>query len=258
MDETELRMVLDRAGSPYSDPVAVEAPLEIRVEDRSIGVLMRTPGNDLELAAGFLHTEGIIEDRSDLSALDHLPGDPDRNTVIARLAAGVEAHLEAIERATRERFASSSCGVCGKASIDRILLSSPPCVGFDPDERMLTGLPAALEAAQDAFRATGGVHGAALVSPSGNFDVLREDIGRHNAVDKVIGWRLLQAAHQAEPRLLLVSSRAGFEIVQKASMAGIGCVVSIGAASSLAIDLAAERGMTLIGFLRADRHTRYV
>lgn len=239
-----------------TDQLVVEEPLEIRVEDRSVAVLMRTPGHDLDLVAGFLRTEGIIDDRDDLSALAPLGDGDQANTVVARLSAGVEAHLAALEQATRELYATSSCGICGKASIDRLVVAAPAPVPVHLDDARILALPAALEAAQEAFAATGGLHGAALVAGDGSLRLCREDVGRHNAVDKVVG-AALRADLDLTGHGLLVSSRAGFEIVQKAVVAGLGAVYAVGAATSLAVDLAAERGLPLVGFLRADRFTRY-
>ncbi len=228
------------------------------MEDRALTVTMRTPGDDLDLAAGFLFTEGVIDGADDLLALAHLPGDADGNTVVAHLAGGVQAHLEAIERATRELYATSSCGICGKASIDRIHLAAPTLTRtFDPDPQVLLTLPDRLRAAQEAFSRTGGLHGAALCNPDGLVEVAREDIGRHNAVDKVLGHRLRAAAVPIDDRILVVSSRAGFEIVQKARMAGVSVVAAMGAASSLAVDLAQESGLVLVGFLSDRRFNRY-
>lgn len=246
------------AGVPDVDLLVVEEPLEIRVEERSIAVTMRTPGSDLELAAGFLLSEGIIDGSDDLLSLAHLPGDPDGNTVVARVAGGVEAHLEAIERASRELYASSACGVCGARSLDRVeLLASFPVGRVEVAPDVLVRLPDALRSHQAAFAATGGLHGAALVAPDGTVEVVREDIGRHNAVDKVLGWRLREDSLPVHDRVLVVSSRVGFEIVHKARVAGVGAIAAIGAASTLSVDLAERAGMTLIGFLRADRWIRY-
>lgn len=240
-----------------TDVLAVEEPLEIRVEDRSVAVTMRTPGDDLDLAAGFLCTEGILDGADDLHALDHLAGDPSRNIVVARVAGGVEAHLEALTRATREFYATSACGICGKTSIDRIAALAPTQrpSGRVPTDAVLATLPARVVG--PAFRATGGLHAAALVDFEGVLEVLREDIGRHNAVDKVIGWRLRQDRLPLHDRVLVVSGRTGFEIVQKAAMVGIPVICGIGAASTLAVDLARGFGMALYGFLREDRWTRY-
>lgn len=259
-------VVATRSARVYPDPtpveetVAVEEPLEIRVEGQSIAITMRTPGHDRELAAGFLFTEGVIDGPDDLTALAHIdqPGDRRGNTVEARLAGGVEAHRASLEQATRALYATSSCGICGKASIDRLTVH---CVDraptFQPDPALVGALPERLLTQQPGFARTGGLHGAALFTPDGSLEVAREDIGRHNAVDKVLGWRLLQDRVPVDDRILLVSSRAGFEIVQKARVAGVSCVVAVGAASSLAIDLARAGGMSLFGFTRPDRHVRY-
>jgi FdhD protein len=219
---------------------------------------MRTPGHDVALAAGLLLSEGIIDDHSDLSALGHLPGDPDENTVIARFAAGVEAHAEAIERARREGFTSSACGVCGRAAIDHALLGAREIRPAPLSPDLVATLSEALRAAQTAFAQTGGVHAAALVSPDGLLHHVHEDVGRHNAVDKALGAALLDdTLFSSPPWALLVSSRAGFEIVQKASAAGIGAVYALGAATTLAVDLAEARGIALTGFLRPERWVRY-
>lgn len=241
-----------------ADLVAVEAPLEIRAEERTLGILMRTPGHDRALAAGLLMSEGVIDHASDLAALDHLAGDPDANTIVARFAAGVEAHAEALERARREGFTSSACGVCGRAAIDRALLGSRPVRPAALPDAAVRRLPAALRAGQSTFATTGGVHGAALVAPDGSLHHAHEDVGRHNAVDKALGDALLaDTLFDGAPWALLVSSRAGFEIVQKASMAGIGAVYALGAATTLAVDLAAARGIALTGFLKPERWVRY-
>ena len=256
---TQTRSIRRGPGSVDSDDeIVVEEPLEIRVEARAIAVTMRTPGHDLELAAGFLFTEGILDGADDLQAIAHLAGDREANTVVARVAGGVEAHLQAIERAARELYASSACGICGKASLDRVrILAGGPIEPLEPDLDVIPGLAGALRSAQRAFERTGGLHAAGLFHPDGRLEVAREDIGRHNAVDKVLGWRLLQDAVPVRDRILVVSGRAGFEIVQKARVAGVPVVVAIGAASTLAVDLAADSGMALFGFLRGDRWTRY-
>jgi FdhD protein len=239
------------------DEVVREQPLEIRIEDHPLAVTMRTPGDDLDLAAGFLWTEGIVDGADDLLALAHLPGDREQNTVTARLAGGVEAHRDAIARATRELYATSACGICGKASLDRIRLLAPPVRRWEPDPDVLRRLPAALRAAQPTFTSTGGQHAAALFTADGELEVLREDVGRHNAVDKVLGNRLRADRVSMDGRILLVSGRAGFEIVQKARVAGVAVVAALGAASDLAIDLAKDGDQILVGFVREDRMTRY-
>ncbi len=242
------------------DEVVVEEPLEIRVEGRPLAITLRTPGDDLDLAAGFLYTEQVIDGADDLVALAHvdLPGDRRGNTVDAVLAGGVEAHRAAVDKATRERFATSSCGLCGKASIDRLLCTSPPLDTLgeaDPD--VLLALSARLREAQEAFDTTGGLHAAALFTFDGELEVAREDIGRHNAVDKVLGWRLRRGQVPVSDRILFVTSRAGFEIVQKALVGRVPVVAAVGAASSLAIDLAVASRIALYGFVREGRFTRY-
>lgn len=242
------------------DMVAVEEPLELRVEGRSLVVTMRTPGNDEELAAGLLYTEGVIDGPDDLRAMAKIrdPSDPRDNTLDVRLAAGVRADAEAFTSARRSLYASSACGVCGKATIEQVLRRVPSLAAPRRAEpALLCGLPAAMRPLQDAFQATGGIHAAALFSFDGQLEVLREDIGRHNAVDKVLGWRLLEDRAPVDDRVLVVSGRAGFELVQKAAVAGVPVLAAVGAASSLAVSLAAEVGMQLVGFLRADRFNEY-
>lgn len=252
------RVVGDGSALRDRDALAVEEPLEIRIEGEPMAVTMRTPGADLDLVAGFLFTEGVIDGLDDLHALAHVddPADPRGNTVDCVLSGGVPAARR--DRARRELFASSSCGVCGKASIDRIFLATPPLERAPPPPpALLHALPARLRAAQDVFGHTGGLHAAALFSASGDLAVLREDIGRHNAVDKVIGARLRADVMPGPESILLVSGRAGFEIVQKALMAGVPVLASVGAPSSLAVSLARRAGMVLIGFLRDGRYNLY-
>ena len=240
------------------DFVATEEPLEIRIDGRPIAITMRTPGNDLELVAGFLFTEGVIDGPDDVQAMAHVddPSDPQGNTVDTVLAAGVPAARRGM--ADRAMYASSSCGVCGKASIDKLLVGAPPLTTLlHPTPEVLLGLPARLRDSQKVFDQTGGLHAAALFSDTGEFEVLREDIGRHNAVDKVIGWRLRNDQVPVDNRILLVSGRAGFEIVQKALVARIPVVAAVGAPSSMAVQLAEESGITLVGFLRDGRYNCY-
>ena len=251
-----------RAGSEgaaeQEDWLAAEEPLEMRLDGEPLAVTMRTPGDDLELLAGFLYSEGVIDGPDDLTALAHVddPLDPQGNTVDALLAAGVPAGRR--DRAQRAFFASSSCGVCGKATIDRLMQKIPPMPPRPPPApEVVLALPEKLRAAQAVFGQTGGLHAAALVSYRGEIEVLREDIGRHNAVDKVLGWRLRADRVPVDDAFLLVSGRAGFEIVQKAAVARVPALVAVGAPSSLAARLAAEVGMTLIGFLRDGRYNLY-
>jgi FdhD protein len=242
------------SGARAADRVAVEEPLEIRVEGEPLAVVLRSPGDDLDLVAGFLLTEGVIDGPDDLAALAHTA----ENTVDVRLAGGVSAHRAALARATRELYATSSCGVCGKASLDRLeVLARPRPFRLAPDPPLLLSLPARLRALQSGFSETGGLHGAALIGFDGTADVSREDVGRHNAVDKVLGARLRADRVPVDDRLLVVSSRAGFEVVQKAAVAGVPLVAALGAATSLAIDLAARMNVTLVGFLREDRYNVY-
>lgn len=241
----------DHAAEWDDDPVAVEEPLEIRVEGEPYAVTMRTPGEDRELAAGFLLAEGVVDGLDDLVAIAPIddPSDPRGNTIDVRLAPGVP--LLRRVAAARQRFVSSACGVCGKEAIDDIFRRIPAeRARWTAPTGQLHGLPEALRAAQGAFAHTGGTHAAALVRPDGELEVSFEDVGRHNAVDKVIGWRLLQDRLPVDDRLLLVSGRAGFEIVQKAAVAGLPGLAAVGAPSSLAVELAQRAGMLLIGFLR--------
>ena len=241
-----------------TDQVAAEEPLEIRVEGRPTAVTMRTPGHDLDLVAGFLVTEGVIDGPDDLVALAHTddPHDPRGNTVDCVLASGVPAGRR--HKAQRDFFASSSCGICGKATLDRVFQHAPPiATPLDPDPALLATLPDRVRAAQAVFDRTGGLHAAALFSADGVLDVLREDIGRHNAVDKVIGHRLRADRMPCDDAILVVSGRAGFEIVQKALMARISVLAAVGAPSSLAVSLAHAANMVLVGFLRDGRFNRY-
>jgi len=242
---------------PFDDALAAEEPLEIRVGDTPLTVTMRTPGNDEELAAGFLLTEGIVDSPEQIASL----------SPFANNAAGKGNGMRAARREfafdpadlQRNFFAASSCGICGKASIEAIRLrglrAPNPEFTFDPE--MLCALPAKLRAAQTVFSRTGGLHAAALFDRSGELIVLREDIGRHNAVDKVVGWAMLERRLPLSENILLVSGRGGFEIVQKALAAGLPVLASVSAPSSLAVQLARELGLTLVGFLRGRRFVLY-
>jgi FdhD protein len=242
------------------DYLAAEEPLEIRIDDHPLSVTMRTPGHDLELAAGFLYTEGLVERRSQILALDEPEtggADENRgNVVVAKLAPEAAPDFEKMRR---HFFAASSCGICGKASIDsvRARTLSAPNPDFRLDPEVLVRLPERLRESQAVFGRTGGLHAAALFDAAGKLLVLREDIGRHNAVDKVIGWALLEDRVPLREAILMVSGRGGFEIVQKAIVAGLPVVASVSAPSSLAVQLAREMGQTLIGFLRGRRFVVY-
>ncbi len=232
------------------DRLAGEEPLELRIEDTPIAVLMRTPGNEAELALGFCLTEGILLSPSEFGGLERL--DEGRYRIL--LAPGVEVEPEQFRRNT---YTTSSCGVCGKASIDAVLIASRPLSEgpFVPPDIVYSAV-AALEGSQPEFVRTGGLHGAAITTADGEVLGVAEDIGRHNAVDKAIGataalrWPLGES-------ILVVSGRSSFEITQKAAVAGIPIVAGVSAASSLAVDLARDVGMTLIGFVRNDRMVVY-
>lgn len=237
------------------DTLAGEEPLELRIGGRSFVVTMRTPGADFDLAAGFLVSEGIITRTEQLSTMRYCAannGDANEYNVL-ELTLGADV-TPPDESSARAFFTTSSCGLCGKASIDAVRTLSAFSVRDDslrvtPD--LLISLPGRLRAAQKVFEKTGGLHAAALFSgQTGELLVLREDVGRHNAVDKVVGWALREGRLPLRGAILLVSGRASFELVQKAVMAGIPMLCAVSAPSSLAVDLAQESSMTLVGFLR--------
>jgi FdhD protein len=240
-----------REGEPRQeiDRLAVEAPLEIRFGGEPFTVLMRTPGDDEELVSGFLYTEGIVASRDDVVSLAHPESllDADcRNVVEVELAPGRAATPE-----SRAFYASSSCGVCGKNSIADLAVRAPVVTSpLAVPVGLLERLPARLRTAQPAFDATGGLHAAALFDAGGELLAAREDVGRHNAVDKLVGWALREGRLPLSESVLVVSGRLGFEIVQKAIMAGVPLVAAVGAASSLAVALAETFGLTLAAFVR--------
>ncbi len=258
-----------------ADNLVVEEPLEIRVDGTPVTVTMRTPGADFELAQGFLLTEGLIGGRDDVAQIRYCRGAETRsnpeslrssppedgansyNVLDVTLATGVPAPVVDV---TRNFYTTSSCGVCGKASLEAVRLSSRYGPGDDPSTvsvATLSGLPARLRTAQPIFASTGGLHGAALFGADGNMLVAREDVGRHNAVDKVIGWALEAGRIPLGGAMLLVSGRASFELTQKAVMAGIPILAAVSAPSSLAVDLATQSGLTLVAFLRGDSMNVY-
>ena len=241
-----------------SDTVAVEEPLEIRLAGCSVAVTMRTPGNDLDLAAGFLFTEGIIHDLEDIGALTHCPtDDPDAQFNVVNVNP-TDPLLVQPERWRRNFFAASSCGICGKRSIEAIYQEAAPLQSTARvSHEVLYRLNASLRDSQALFGETGGLHAAGLFDLEGNRLTVREDIGRHNAVDKVIGDALRSGALPLMNRILMVSGRTSFEIVQKAVTAGIPIVAAVSAPSSLAVNLARSVNMTLIGFLRDGRFNVY-
>lgn len=272
------------------DFLASEEPLEIRVEGHSIAVVMRTPGEDRELAAGFLVTEGLVHSASDLIEIKHRPhcassfslfGEkeavasssrqlgPDTgdsrpkleedwlggNVIDVRLSRPESLDLK---RLTRHVFSSSSCGVCSKASIEAVRQQFPPIQDdFEIEPSVLLGLPAALVLAQETFKRTGGLHACALFDPDGDLLVVREDVGRHNALDKVVGWALLRDKLPLRRHILLLSGRTSFEMMQKALAAGIPIIAAISAPSSLAVEFARDSGQTLVGFLRGEKMNIY-
>jgi FdhD protein len=245
------------------DSLAGEEPLEIRVGGRSLAVTMRTPGADFDLAAGFLVSEGVLTRREQLVSMRYCAGAGEDganeyNVLDATLAPGVAPPGDNVARAF---FTTSSCGLCGKASIDAVTTSSAFTVADDPlrvTPEFVASLPGRLRAAQKVFERTGGLHAAGLFdAASGELLVLREDVGRHNAVDKVVGWALLQGRVPLRGTVLLVSGRASFELVQKALMAGVPMLCAVSAPSSLAADLAEESGLTLVGFLRDPTFVLY-
>ena len=242
-----------------ADNLAVEEPLEIRVGGVSVSVTMRTPGDDFELAAGFLFTERIIERRGDIARVVYAQG-PDghasSNVVDVTLQAGKAVNLARLQR---HFYAASSCGVCGKASICAVRVGGIclPRGALRVDPEVLCRLPDLVRAAQTVFDCTGGLHAAALFDATGTLLSTREDIGRHNAVDKIVGYALLEEQLPLSESILFVSGRGAFEIVQKALVAGIPVVASVSAPSSLAVELAREHGLTLVGFLRGQQFVVY-
>jgi FdhD protein len=241
-----------------TDQLAVEEPLEIRLSSptgtSTISITMRTPGHDFELVAGFLLSEGVVDGRDQIRKIAYCLDedlDPEQryNVVTAELHG--EAGRASIERLV---MTSSACGVCGSASIEAVQLAGFPALGDGPviGFEKLAEFPDRLRSGQRAFSATGGLHGIALISPDGDVMCLREDVGRHNAVDKVLGWAMLEGKLPLSEMTLMVSGRISFEIVQKALRAGVPIVAAVSAATSLAVRLAEETGMTLVGFLRGS------
>jgi FdhD protein len=282
-----MRRMSGPAEADEMDFIAAEEPLEIRVEGHSVAIVMRTPGEDRELAAGFLVTEGLVHRASDLVDIRHQlhclvperagsgrrtdvneavpdkgasgPGlemsRPDGNVINVRLK---NPEAMDLKKLTRHVFTSSSCGICSKASIEAVRQQFPPIEDdFEVDPQILFKLPAALVSAQENFKRTGGLHACALFDAAGNLLVLREDVGRHNALDKVIGWALLKDRLPLRQHILLLSGRTSFEMMQKALAAGIPMVAAISAPSSLAAEFARDSGQTLVGFLRGEKMNLY-
>jgi FdhD protein len=243
----------------HRDLVAIEAPLEVRLDGERFVVMMRTPGADRLLALGFLFSEGVIDSRADVVAVDAWPGDPvlgNRVNVIV---------VERVSRMLRERVddrrrvaMTSACGLCGRVSIESLARDAAPLpVSWSMDAAGVASMPARLRAAQPVFDGTGGLHAAALFSHDGKVAASAEDVGRHNAVDKIVGTMFDQDRLPLDDFVLAVSGRASFELVQKACLAGIPMLVAVSAPSSLAIDLADACGITLVGFARGERFNIY-
>jgi FdhD protein len=254
--------VVDGRGTRRVDTLVVEEPLEIRVGGPVLTTTMRTPGDDFDLVTGFLLTEGVVRRSADIATMRYCAGTDEtgRNTynvIDVTLAAGVSPPAPGAFRAT---YTSSACGVCGKASIDALRTISAYDVRLDAvrlSPAVVTALPQRLRAAQRLFDRTGGLHAAGLFTAAGELLCVREDVGRHNAVDKVLGWATREDRLPLAGHVLQVSGRASFELTQKAAMAGVPVLSAVSAPSSLAVDLAVELGMTLAGFVRGDTMNVY-
>ena len=244
------------------ETLAVEEPLEIRINGSAVTVTMRTPGSDVELAQGFLLTEGVVGQRDDIARVEYCrgTGEDGTNTYnVLDVTLTEDVPTPSLD-VTRNFYTTSSCGVCGKGSIDAVRTVSRHSPGDDPTvvtADTLSAMPDQLRGAQKVFASTGGLHGAALFDADGAMLVVREDIGRHNAVDKVIGWALENRRIPLTGTVLLVSGRASFELTQKAIMAGIPVLAAVSAPSSLAVDLASQAGLTLVAFLRGESMNVY-
>ena len=263
--KTRVRVVEDGKMRVRPDTLATEEPMEIRLitggERQTVAVTMRTPGADFELAAGFLYGEGIVKSSDDIAKISYcvdsdLDAAQQYNIVNVELRGGREYDLRPLER---HFYTSSACGVCGKASLEQLDLRGCPVAlpGPEVSAETLYSLPEKLREAQGLFDATGGLHAAALFDDGGNLVTLREDVGRHNATDKLVGWALLENRLPLSGHILMVSGRSSFEILQKCLTAGVPFVCAISAPSSLAVDVAREFGMTLVGFLRERRFNVY-
>ncbi|MFJ7204913.1 formate dehydrogenase accessory sulfurtransferase FdhD [Streptomyces sp. NPDC098789] len=263
---TERRRVVrirDGVVGTRPDTLVAEEPLEIRLNGKPLAITMRTPGDDFALAVGFLVSEGVLAHTTDVRAVTYCEGQAEDgsntyNIVNVQLAAGVPVPDITLERNV---YTTSSCGLCGKASLDAVRTASRfPGIGADPVRiaaDLLTELPDRLRAAQKVFDSTGGLHAAGLFTATGELVDVREDVGRHNAVDKIVGRALREGRLPLTGSVLLVSGRASFELAQKAVMAGIPILAAVSAPSSLAVDLAVESGLTLVGFLRGRNMNVY-
>ena len=277
MPEIISRKVISSNTGEFQDTLAVEEPLEIRiglpvngkVEHKAVSITMRTPGDDGELATGFLFTEGIIHHPEQIKQIRHCglkigktkgtinrASELNSNTIRVDLNEGVKVDLKSLDR---HFYTTSSCGVCGKSSIEALSANVKTISddGFRVSSEMIHSLPETLRSSQAVFDQTGGLHASALFTVDGMLDIVREDVGRHNALDKVIGAKFLDGALPLSEKILLVSGRISFELVQKALMAGIPLIAAVGAPSSLAVELAAEFGITVVGFVRDERFNIY-
>ncbi len=263
--KTRVRVVEDGRARVKSDYLATEEPMEIRLvtgdKRQTVAVTMRTPGADFELAAGFLYGEGIIASRDEVKRISYcvdadVDADQRYNIVNVELRGNREYDLRSLER---HFYTTSACGVCGKASLEQLELRGCPVVAPGPEVSAETvySLPGKLREAQGLFEATGGLHAAALFGADGDLLALREDVGRHNATDKLVGWALLEGRLPLSENVVMVSGRSSFEILQKCLTAGVPVVCAVSAPSSLAVDVAREFGMTLVGFLRGGRFNVY-
>lgn len=254
MSEAARQVRVHRSAVRTSDQVAHEAPLELQLDGHSLAVLMRTPGHDEELGLGFLLTEGLVRSGDDVVSIQHctqVPS-PDAEDNVLQIRLRVPFDLAKVRR---HFFATSSCGVCGKATIENALkVSKKLDANVEVSQHTLTRLPGLLRAGQAAFDETGGLHAAGLFTASGELRVLREDVGRHNAVDKVVGWSMRQPG---EATVLMVSGRLSFELVQKCVAARIPVLAGISAPTSLAVEMAEALGVTLVGFLRGESMNVY-
>ncbi|WP_067600950.1 formate dehydrogenase accessory sulfurtransferase FdhD [Nocardiopsis listeri] len=254
--------IRDGVVSERADTLVAEEPLEVRIDGSPLTVTMRTPGNDFDLAAGFLVGEGVVHHTEDVRVIRYCAGaTEDGSNTFNVLDVSLAPHVPAPDTSLERNFyTTSSCGLCGKASLDAVRTQATWSVTEDEagvGSSTLTRLPDRLREAQRVFDRTGGLHAAGLFTTEGELLVVREDVGRHNAVDKVVGWALREGRLPLRESVLMVSGRASFELVQKAWMAGIPTLAAVSAPSSLAVDLATEAGMTLVGFLRGESMNVY-
>ncbi len=263
--KVRVRVVEDGRARVRPDSLATEEPMEIRLVSgdarQTVAVTMRTPGADFELAAGFLYGEGIVSSPEDVKKISYcvdpdLDAEQQYNIVNVELRADRDYDLRSLER---HFYTTSACGVCGKASLEQLELRGCPVIPSGPEvsAEVVYSLPEKLREAQGLFEATGGLHAAALFDAEGELVALREDVGRHNATDKLVGWALLEGRLPLSGQIVMVSGRSSFEILQKCLTAGVPIVCAVSAPSSLAVDVARQFGMTLVGFLRGTRFNVY-